>query len=79
MRFFTVKEATMLRPTPTHMEAERDENGGDNMSAPQVDVNGEAAGRDPNSEAAAAAEESNDKVIYGKRLRDHQNVLNRLD
>ena len=57
----------MLSPTPTHVEAERDKNAGGNVSAPQVDVNGDATGRYLDSEAAAAAaEKSSDKVVYGK-------------
>ena len=56
----------MLSPTPTHVEAERDKNAGGNVSPPQVDVNGDATGRYLDSEAAAAAENSSDKVVYGK-------------
>ena len=56
----------MLSPTPTHVEAERDKNAGGNVSAPQVDVNGDATGRYLDSEAAA--EKSSDKVVYGKSV-----------
>ena len=65
----------MLRPTPTCVEAKRDKNAGGNVSAPQGDVNGETAGRDLDSEAAAA-ERSSDKVVYGKCIRER--FANRL-
>ena len=63
--FFTGLEASILSPTPTHTEAER------NKTVSEVELNGESACRDPSPE-----DKGKDKVVYGEYLEDHHILLN---
>ena len=58
--------ASILSPTPSQTEFERNE------AASDVELNGESACRDPSPE-----EKGKDKVVYGEYLEDHRILLNR--